>query len=250
MSVIAWDGECLAADKRATVGSLYVATTKIWRREDGSLCGYAGDADAGEELKAWWWAGAVPADFPPSRRDDSKMWASLLVVTPEGRLEHYQRTPHPVRYDEGQKFAIGSGRDFALAAMHLGKSAAEAVRVTCEFDQCCGNGVDELRLNTDDAELPSFLRQRPLPEYRSDTVIFRRITPFAPPSTSLAVEGVVPEPEPLPVVEFVRTDGCNHSDTMSIWPTPSERDPLGQATLKCRLCGALGLSGLSASEWF
>ena len=37
-------------------------------------------------------------------------------------------------------------RDFALAAMHLGKSAREAVEVACALDVFCGNGIDTLEL--------------------------------------------------------------------------------------------------------
>lgn len=149
MSVIAWDGRMLAADKRASIGSLYRKTTKIFRRNN-CLVGYAGDADKAEELMAWWAAGANPKEFPEPCRDDSRTWASLLVVSPGGLL-HYQRTPYPVRYDSGQSMAIGSGRDFAMAAMHLGKTAAEAVDVACALDSGCGDGVDALFMDALDS---------------------------------------------------------------------------------------------------
>lgn len=47
MSVIAWDGERLAADKRATLGTLIRTTTKVFHLGD-ALAAYAGDADAVE----------------------------------------------------------------------------------------------------------------------------------------------------------------------------------------------------------
>lgn len=40
--------------------------------------------------------------------------------------------------------AIGTGRDYARAAMHLGRNAVEAVQVAILFDENCGNGVDTL----------------------------------------------------------------------------------------------------------
>ncbi len=43
--------------------------------------------------------------------------------------------------------ALGSGRDFALAAMYLGKSALEAVEVACEFDGYSGGEIVVLRSN-------------------------------------------------------------------------------------------------------
>ena len=150
MSVIAWDGECLAADKQATVGSLYVATTKIWRRGTGRSADTLAMLTlvrAEGLVVGWRCASRLPAK-PPRRLQGVGVTARRYPGWEAGALPAH---PHPVRYDEGQKFAIGSGRDFALAAMHLGRSADEAVRVACEFDQCCGNGVDELRLNTDDA---------------------------------------------------------------------------------------------------
>lgn len=49
----------------------------------------------------------------------------------------------PVR----EKFvADGSGRDFALSAMHLGKSAREAVAFAARFDVYTGGGVDAFDL--------------------------------------------------------------------------------------------------------
>jgi ATP-dependent protease HslVU (ClpYQ) peptidase subunit len=47
---------------------------------------------------------------------------------------------------EDKKTATGSGRDYALAAMHCGKTAREAVEIACLFETGCGNGVDELEV--------------------------------------------------------------------------------------------------------
>jgi hypothetical protein len=41
--------------------------------------------------------------------------------------------------------AVGSGRDFALMAMRLGKSAEEATRLTLEFDSWSGGEVEVLK---------------------------------------------------------------------------------------------------------
>lgn len=141
MSVIAWDGKTLAADRRASLGTLIRTTRKIFMRQYG-LVGYAGDADQGEEMLRWLEAGAVAADFPPSQRDRDN-WAGVLVINPDRQILKYERTPYPLTFHDGF-FAIGSGRDFALAAMHLGKTAREAVEVACHFDSGCGNGVDEI----------------------------------------------------------------------------------------------------------
>lgn len=145
MSVIAWDGKTMAADKRAVIGGgFYRTTTKIFR-VGNALVGYAGDADAGEEMLAWFDKDhADPKLFPQSQRDKDG-WAGLLVVWEAGEIWKYERTPFPIKFPP-QQFAIGSGRDFAMAAMHLGKTAAEAVEVACALDPGCGNGIDMLTL--------------------------------------------------------------------------------------------------------
>jgi hypothetical protein len=141
VSVIAWDGERLAADKRAQMGTLIRTVTKVFHLGD-ALAAYAGDSDGGEEMLAWFKDGHKAADFPVWQRDKDS-WAGLLIVWKDGTIWKYERTPHPVKFPP-QPFAIGSGRDFALAAMHCGKTAPEAVEVACAFDSGCGNGVDVL----------------------------------------------------------------------------------------------------------
>jgi ATP-dependent protease HslVU (ClpYQ) peptidase subunit len=135
----------LAADRRALIGSLIRTTTKIFRVGD-ELVAYAGDADAGEALFAWYQDGANVDNYPePCKATDSG--TSLMIVTVERDIWVYERTPYPIKYSP-QTFAIGSGRAYAYAAMYCGRTAAEAVEVTCVFDCGCGNGVDTLQHNT------------------------------------------------------------------------------------------------------
>lgn len=144
MSVIAWDGVTLAADKRATFGgNLILTTTKIKRVGDW-LVGYAGGADFGEQMVAWFRDGADPDKFPASQRDKDD-WAGMLVVGHGAPIRRYERTPYPIFFED-RCIAIGSGRDFAMAAMHLGCDARRAVEVACALDSGCGNGVDTLTM--------------------------------------------------------------------------------------------------------
>lgn len=142
MTVIAWDGRTLAADKRAChAGSMIRTVTKIWRVDD-VLMGGAGDFDFILQMIEWVRGGRDVAAFPAQQRDKED-WQTVLVIERDGTPSIYQRTPYPVRYEDGAT-AIGSGRDFAMAAMHLGKSAKEAVQVAIDLDSGCGNGIDVL----------------------------------------------------------------------------------------------------------
>jgi hypothetical protein len=68
------------------------------------------------------------------------------VIEADRSISFYERSPYPLRF-EGIIFAIGSGRDFATAAMHLGHSASVAVSTACILDSACGNGIDTLTLD-------------------------------------------------------------------------------------------------------
>lgn len=141
MTVVAWDGTTLAADKRGVVGCMPVTTTKIFNLGERGLLGYSGEQSFGEAMLYWYKQGASEDTFPAHQRDSADC-ASVIVVR-KGRVIKYDRTPYPIEIHERQ-VAIGSGRDFALAAMYCGKSAVEAVEIACKFDVYCGNGVDAL----------------------------------------------------------------------------------------------------------
>lgn len=143
MTCIAWDGKTLAADKRTSFGGASVTTTKI-HRVNGSLVGCAGITAQIAEMIVWLRGGAEPKDFPAPQRD-SKECVSMLVIRPDGQVVQYENTPYPIVI-ESRIWSIGSGRDFALAAMHLGKSAKDAVQLACDLDMNCGNGIDTLEL--------------------------------------------------------------------------------------------------------
>lgn len=139
MTVIAWDGKTLAADKMATDGGGIKRTvTKIIRHGDAMLA-FTGSFDVGAELRAWWISGADPEHFPQKARED----LATLIVIRRDSVCTYIAGPVPMIH-EVERCAFGSGRDFAEAAMFLGQDAAEAVRVASHFQSDCGNGVDVL----------------------------------------------------------------------------------------------------------
>jgi len=143
MTTIAWDGKTLAADKLASTGNGRGKTTKIFRIRD-CLFGATGTQSLCIEMAEWFRAGAVPADLPALQKDPNKN-AGVLVVLPDGSLQKYESGPYPLPVDD-EKFAIGSGGDFARAAMYFGLTAVEAIAVAEHFDVNTGNGVDSLVL--------------------------------------------------------------------------------------------------------
>ncbi len=142
MTVIAWDGQILASDKRATSEGLIRTVTKIWKI-DGLLVGGCGDFVTCCEMREWIKRGRNHKDFPEMQRDKED-WAKIIVID-QGAIQVYERSPYPVIFED-RHFAVGTGRDFALSAMYLGKSAKVAVEIANHFECYCGNGVDFLEL--------------------------------------------------------------------------------------------------------
>lgn len=142
MTCVAFDGRSLAADKQATnYDCRNHVVTKVFKH-NGYLLGISGKADIALEMLNWFKDGCAKADFPSVSED---RYGTLLVITPDKRILMYTESATPVPYE--QEFcAIGSGRDYALAAMHLGYSAKKAVSVACHFDVNCGNGIDVVTL--------------------------------------------------------------------------------------------------------
>ncbi len=94
-------------------------------------------------MKQWIVDGMQAEKFPADQRDRDNWQVCILVK--DGVLNLFERTPEPIIFEDAF-FACGSGRDYAIAAMHLGKSAREAVEIASIYDTGCGNGVTELAL--------------------------------------------------------------------------------------------------------
>lgn len=92
----------------------------------------------------WVMHGAIADQFPAlqSSKDD---WQPVLWIDLNGVIHIYERSPIPSIWEDGC-CAIGSGREYAMAAMHLGCSAKEAVEVANALSCDCGRGVDVLDL--------------------------------------------------------------------------------------------------------
>ncbi len=112
---------------------------KIFRLEDGSLVGFAGDLAEGMKLVDWLNDGADIETKPGLQNVNG------LVVRPSGRITLYESgvAIHP----RGSKYiAIGTGQAAAMGAMYSGASAIAAVRAAIEHDDCSRGPVISMRL--------------------------------------------------------------------------------------------------------
>lgn len=146
MTVIAWDGTVLAADREASDSWIKCnAATKIKRIRD-HLVGCSGPAAAAAEMMAWFADGADPAKFHESLRKLDNL--TMLAVAADGTIKVYQNTPYPIVYTSGpassNRHAIGCGKEAAMAVMLAGNGARRAVEITSMVCAGCGNGVDTL----------------------------------------------------------------------------------------------------------
>lgn len=138
MTVIAWDGRTLAADRMAECDGTTLSVRKVYRASTGQAVAVAGTAAHIIPLLRWVEAGARPEDWPEFQRSDQ---SSTLVVATPGRVLTYEQEPHPIEFLSRAQ-AWGCGRAAALGALLAGASAVRAVMITGRVDSACGRGVD------------------------------------------------------------------------------------------------------------
>lgn len=141
MTTVAWDGKTLSADKKANTGGLAFTVTKIYK-VNGCLIGVSGDLDRAMEMVEWFRKGSEPEKFPVFGRSNDD-WCGLLAIKPDKTIWKYERTPYPFLI-ENKYFAIGSGRDFAMATMECGGTSKKAIEVASKLDIGTGIGIDSL----------------------------------------------------------------------------------------------------------
>lgn len=137
MTTIAAHGSEMAADTQCT--SDYIGRVrKIHKLPDGTLVGGAGVQASVFAAIAWLYAGRQ-GEAPDIEN------SGLLFLRPDGSiwLADGRWPEFPVM---GDHYAIGSGATAAMVAMHLGKSAAQAVRIAALFDDGTSAPIHTLKL--------------------------------------------------------------------------------------------------------
>lgn len=138
MSIVAWDGHILAADRQVTCGDMKVRGSKMRRLPSGSVLAWTGNQDCGLILSCWYENGADIDKWPEFQKLDN--WTRLIVADRTG-IFYYEQ--HPVSQRVLEPFlAFGSGRDYAMGALEMGANAVQAVEVASRFDIYSGLGVE------------------------------------------------------------------------------------------------------------
>lgn len=151
MTVIAYDGKTVAADKMSSDDSGFaIEITKIFRWEDKGkhqVLAFCGPTDGAWAMMGWYQAGCPAAEFPNTGRvHDQQSW--LYVFELGKPVLEFNRHPVPV-VRPSVRFAGGSGREAAMAAFHMGADAEQAAKIAClVMAGSCGLGVDVLELHS------------------------------------------------------------------------------------------------------
>lgn len=151
MTVIAWDGQDLAADTQSTCGDNISRVRKI-KKLRGHLVGITGDLSFGMEMMDWFSKGADPALWRHDWRAPDK-GASLFVIRPDKTAWKYESSPYPFQFQR-RIAAAGSGAYLAMVAMDCGKNAVDAVLLAGRYSVSCGEEVFRLSFDSPDEDLP------------------------------------------------------------------------------------------------
>lgn len=147
MTTIAYKDGIIAADSRATYtteagGSRKHICTKLYRKQitEGRktfdvIIATAGESSPSLVFLDWYGTGTPIPDVLLHHGGDF----TCLILRPDGLFEvDVMCRPDPIMEPF---YAIGSGAKEALAAMHCGKSAIEAVRVASVYDPYTGGRI-------------------------------------------------------------------------------------------------------------
>lgn len=139
MTTIAYKDGVMAGDTQVTQQGTIIGRARKVFKYHGHLFGTMGISSECQDLLAW--AKAGMKGHPP-RFEESQM----LVVSPKGHLRLLQNGLFVSWKANG--FAIGSGRDHALAVMEYGGDAVDAVAIACRLDNGTSKPIHVVRLDS------------------------------------------------------------------------------------------------------
>lgn len=147
MTTIAFDGFSIAADTMNQDGhglKDYASKLLIGKNL------IAGGAGERHKISAWWMkvkdmriSEILDHGYPTYHPDTDN---SAIMLVDAVTLKCYKLGASEFMLCSRGFHAIGSGRDFALAALHMGHSAKDAVQVAMEFDAGTGGEIEVVKL--------------------------------------------------------------------------------------------------------
>lgn len=141
VTVLAWDGTSLAADRQVTRSGQRGSITKLLRLDTGEVLSWTGHLQNCLGMQHWYLAGAKPCEWN-NYRVDPESHAELVILSEDGLWTF--GGPYGIKVED-PFIALGSGSEYALAALAMGATAKEAVEIASRFDNHCGLGVDVMQ---------------------------------------------------------------------------------------------------------
>lgn len=142
MTTIAYRDGVIAADTCMALGSVVIpGRVKIARALDGRLIGAAGASGFGDTFRTW--ALTEKGETPKVANDSVGFIVDLdgsirIWDSDEGHGPFTVRPPY---------YAVGTGAECAMGAMHYGAGAEDAVRAAIAHDKSTNGDVFVLRRN-------------------------------------------------------------------------------------------------------
>lgn len=137
MTTIAFKDGVMVGDGRTTVSNTIVEDTAVKVHKSGHyLIGFAGSAACETRYNR------APNLLEMQKNLDEE---SYYLVFDKSKQELCELSHQGVFKITSEYYAIGSGMDFALAAMDTGASAREAVEIACQRDVYSGGLITEVK---------------------------------------------------------------------------------------------------------
>lgn len=156
MTTIAYRDGVMAADTQMTSSesTRMGHCTKVWKIK-GYLVGFAGTQRLVREAKDFLENNLKSGEplpripfFAQEEKDQSTNGVWGFVVCPQRGIFRYEERGLPWEV-EADYIAVGSGSDYARAAMYCGKDAIDAVAVAMHFDCGTGGEIRSVKLGND-----------------------------------------------------------------------------------------------------
>lgn len=141
MTTIAFDGIHICADTLITSGGIRMGRAEKIVRTKNGIVAFAGDMATCLKIAAWITEGGDKKNLP-KLMDDEQFEA--LWIDKKKRAWHIETSLIP--FPACVPCSLGSGADFALAAMVSGMSAKKAVELAIKLDCFSGGDVQEVKI--------------------------------------------------------------------------------------------------------